>query len=858
MTQKKMVILDGNSLINRAFYALPPMNNSRGEHTNAIYGLTNMLFKIFDDEKPDYIAAAFDRKAPTFRHKEYAEYKAGRKKMPEELFMQLEPVKELFRAFNIGIYEIDSYEADDIIGTISKKFESEEIAVSIYSGDKDILQLVSAYTRVLITRKGITETDIYDIQGIKDKYGFEPKGIIDLKGLMGDQSDNIPGVAGVGEKTALKLLNEYLTVEGVYENLDKISGVKLKENLEKCREDAFMSKRLATIYREVPLEFSLSDMGFKDYDSSKVLELFGRFEFRSLMDKVKQNSSAECEVCSSIPELKEYTRELNLDKDIKDKGYINFLLIHNGREVSSMLLEGGVVVSKNDIRDFFPIFEDENIDKNTFGIKHMYNYLGGENSELNGHVFDAEIAAYLLNPAKSKYEMTDFLSTYCSYSFREEDLEKGSLKLEAAFTDNLSIIKEKLIEEIKKYGMDELYYNIELPLAKVLSSMELIGFKVDMDVLTDIGFNLSEEIDRLTAEIYDAAGEEFNINSPKQLGVILFEKLCLPVIKKTKTGYSTDAEVLDELSDKHEIVEKILSYRQLVKLKSTYIDGLKTALAEDGRIHSSFNQTVTATGRISSTEPNLQNIPIKMEQGRKIRKAFIPTNKDFIILSADYSQIELRVLAHVSDDENLIHAFNNDQDIHTRTASEVFGIPMDEVTSLQRSRAKAVNFGIMYGLSDFGLSRDIKTSRKEAKTYIDNYFARYSGVKNYLDNAIEDAREKGYVKTIMNRIRFIPEIKSSNRNVKMLGERLAMNTPIQGTAADIIKIAMINVYNRIKKEKLKSRLILQVHDELVLEAHNDEIETLKTLVRDEMENAVKLSVKLTVDVKTGNSWYEAK
>ena len=846
---EKLVIIDGNSLLNRAFYALPPMTNSKGQPTGAIYGFTTMLFKIFNEIKPNYIGAAFDRKAPTFRHIAYKDYKAGRKKMPDELGAQFEPVKELLRAFNIGIYEIDGYEADDIIGTITKRYESPELEVVIFTGDRDALQLVSPYTKVMITKKGITETETYDLNYLKGKYNLKPKGIIDLKGLMGDSSDNIPGVPGVGEKTALKLLSQFGTLENVFENIDNISGKKLNENLRENKETAYFSKKLATINVNVPIETDLSNMRIKDYDYIKIRNLFEDYEFKSLINKIPVKDE---KIHFNMPQIQNFNENSNLIETITSNGIFNFIINESG-----MIFDGGILVQPSQIEYFKEIFESDSIVKNTYDGKYAYNLLRGEGIELKNLNFDGEIASYLLNPSESKYDMLNLLNQYSGINTSGIDADDKN-GIAALYVQKLDDIKRNMLTEINKHGMNELFEKIEMPLIEVLSSMECLGFKVDAQILHDIGFELSEEIDKLTGEIYDIAGSEFNINSPKQLGVILFEKLNLPVIKKTKTGYSTDAEVLEELSDKHEIVDKIINYRQLVKLKSTYTDGLISCIGKDGRIHSSFNQTVTATGRISSTEPNLQNIPIKMEQGRRIRKAFVPENDEYVIISGDYSQIELRVLAHISQDKSLINSFVNNEDIHRRTASEVFGIPMDEVTPLQRSRAKAVNFGIIYGQSDYGLSKELKISRKEAKSYIDNYFKRYSGVKDYLDSAILDAKDKGYVTTLMNRIRYIPEINSTNKNVKKFGERLAMNTPIQGSAADIIKIAMVKVYSRIKKEKLKSRLILQVHDELIVEAYKNEIDYMKQLIKSEMENAVKLSVPLVVDINVGNNWYEAK
>lgn len=855
MSKKTLVILDSNSLLNRAFFALPPMTSQTGQPTGAIFGFTTMLFRIMDELKPDYIAAAFDKSKLNFRHKQFADYKAGRKSMPEELRQQFEPAKELLKALHIGIFEIEGYEADDIIGTISKRYEGEDLEIIIYTGDKDALQLVSEHTRVIFTRKGVTEVDDYTIEALKERYGLSPSGIIDLKGLMGDSSDNIPGVPGVGEKTALKLLQEYGTVENVLENIDKISGKKLKENLENHREDAIMSKQLATIDRNVPIEASLEEMRLKDGNPVKLRELFAEYGFKSLMGKLKDISG----------EIPEDTRlpELNKEPDINEiinmaklEKKLDFVLSYDNKEPSGIITTGAGFIPLDKMQCLEEVLKDETIVKNTYGGKAAYNLVKGKGMELKGLDFDGEIAAYLLNPSESSYYMGELIHRYAGITVTEDKNNAGQVA--ALFVEKLPVIKDQMLKEIKRLDMEKLFYEIEMPLVDTLSDMEVNGFKADSKTLEDMGEELGREINILTSEIFDLAGEEFNINSPKQLGVILFEKLGLPVIKKTKTGYSTDAEVLDELSSQHEIVEKILSYRGLVKLKSTYTDGLIACIGKDGRIHSTFNQTVTATGRISSTDPNLQNIPIKMEQGRRIRKAFIPSSKDYVIMSADYSQIELRVLAHISGDESFIDAFRKGQDIHTRTASEVFGIPLKEVTHELRSRAKAVNFGIMYGLSDFGLARDLKISRKEAKGYIENYFRRCYKIKEYLDSAVEDGRKNGYVRTLMNRIRYIPEINSSNHNTRSFGERLAMNTPIQGTAADIIKIAMVRVDQMLKQKGYKSKLILQVHDELILEVHRDEVEQVRSLLKKQMEGAVELSIPMNVDINWGENWYEAK
>jgi DNA polymerase-1 len=855
MSKNTLVILDSNSLLNRAFFALPPMTNPVGQPTGALFGFTTMLFKIMDEIKPDYIAAAFDKSKLNFRHNQYADYKAGRKPMPDELRQQFEPAKELLKAFHIGIFEIEGYEADDIIGTISKRYEGENLEVIIYTGDRDAFQLISQYTRVMFTRKGVTEVDNYTIEALNERYGLPASGIIDLKGLMGDASDNIPGVPGVGEKTALKLLQEYGTVEKVLDNIDKISGKKLKENLENYKEDAIMSKQLATIDRNVPIEAPLENMRLKDSNPVRLRELFTEYGFKSLMNKLKAVSGEVIQE-SGLPEL-------NMEPDIneiiekaKNEKKLDFVLVHNNKEPSGIITTGDCFISLDSIQSLEDVLKNEAIAKNTYGGKAAYNMVKRRGMELKGMEFDGEIAAYLLNPSESSYNMGELIYRYAGITVTED--KSNTEQVAALFVKKLPVIKEQMLKEIKRLDMEKLFYDIEMPLVDTLSDMEVNGFKADKKALKDMGDALGKEINTLTSEIYDLAGEEFNINSPKQMGVILFEKLGLPVIKKTKTGYSTDAEVLDELSSQHEIVEKILNYRGLVKLKSTYTDGLISCIGEDGRIHSTFNQTVTATGRISSTDPNLQNIPIKMEQGRRIRKAFIPSSTDYIIMSADYSQIELRVLAHISGDESFIDAFRKGQDIHTRTASEVFGVPLEEVTHKIRSRAKAVNFGIMYGLSDFGLARDLKISRKEAKSYIENYFRRCYKIKEYLDSAVDEGKKNGYVRTLMNRIRYIPEINSSNHNTRNFGERLAMNTPIQGTAADIIKIAMVRVDRMLKQQGFKSKLILQVHDELILEVQRDEIEQVRRLLKEQMEGAVELSVPMNVDINWGENWYEAK
>lgn len=880
MDREKIVIIDGNSLMNRAFYALPPLTNTKGLHTNAVYGFTTMLFKIIDDEKPDYIVAAFDRKAPTFRHKEYAEYKAGRKKMPDELGEQFPMVKDVLRAFNIGIYEIDGYEADDIIGTVAKTCDEDGLDVLIYTGDKDALQLVSDNINVAITRKGITDIDVYDKDAILERYGVTPKQFIDIKGLMGDQSDNIPGVPGIGEKTAIKLIKEFKSVEGVIENIDGISGKKVKELMENYREQAMFSKKLATIVTDVPVEFDISETKLKDADSAKLGELFEELEFKSLIKKIPPKNVVS-DVSNPIGHYPVCGRDdiLKLTVQIKKMGRFSAAFDIKGSDFYNTDIEGiGISIDgknavyipaeHNLISMLCEVFEDGSIKKVCHNAKDVIVGLYKHGIRLQGLEFDTAIGSYLLNPSESTYAVYELARRFLNESMLSEkeaselSKDKHDENIKADYLCSQAVCIYKLSDELKlklqSNNMAVLYYDVEHPLIEVLAYMEIQGFTVDKDILLKLQDEFGAEIERLTSEIYSLGGETFNINSPKQLGTILFEKLGLPVIKKTKTGYSTNAEVLEKLASQHAIVDRILDYRQIMKLKSTYVDGLLNIIKEDGKIHSSFNQTVTATGRISSTEPNLQNIPVKVEMGRRIRKAFVPSDPGFSILSADYSQIELRVLAHISKDKNLMDAFYNDLDVHSKTASEVFNVPLGEVTPLMRSRAKAVNFGIVYGISDFGLSRDLGISKKEAKSYIDSYFDKYSGVKTYMDEIIAQAKNDGFVTTILNRRRYIPEISSSNFMTRSLGERLAMNTPIQGSAADIIKIAMVKVYNELKKRNLRSTLILQVHDELILEVCQDELEEVKVIVRDSMENAMKLDVPLEVDINVGNSWFEAK
>ncbi|UZP02569.1 DNA polymerase I [Clostridium botulinum] len=870
---KRLLILDSNSLMNRAFYALPPLTNDDGVNTNAIYGFTNMLFKMKDEINPDNIIATFDKKSPTFRHKEYSEYKAGRKKMPPELGEQFPIIKELLKYMGIKTFEIDGFEADDIIGTISKFGEENDMEVYIVTGDKDALQLASEKTKVVITKKGVTETAIYDYKAFMDEFEITPTQFIDVKGLMGDKSDNIPGVPGVGEKTAFKLIKEYGTLEDVLKHIPEISGKKLKENLENNMEQAIFSKKLATIMREVPLDINLSDIENADeVNLTELKKLSKNLKLKSVLSKYDlDNNEAELQEIANIEiskiETIEEMEEVLLS--IKDRSYILFTLndaskystieleyLILGEEGRSHVIDFKLVSMSNRekalnlLRTFM---EDETVKKVIHDSKNLITFLNKYDIDIQGFDFDTAIAAYLIDSSKSNYEVFDLINR-----FLEKDIKSDSNDLKAICSSYLKKLYEKLKEMLHKEDMDELYYKVEHPLIYVLSSMESIGFKINKDKLEELRVKFKEQIEKTEKEIYELADEEFNVSSPKQLGKILFEKLDLPVIKKTKTGYSTNQEVLEKLIDKHPIITKVMYYRQITKINSTYVEGLKNVIDIDGCIHSNFNQTVTTTGRLSSTEPNLQNIPIKYEMGKEIRKVFIPQDSDDILISCDYSQIELRVLAHVADDKNMIDAFEHHSDIHTKTASEVFKVPVDEVTSTMRSNAKAVNFGIVYGISDFSLAQDLKITKKEAAEYMAIYFERYPKIKEYLNYVSEYAKEKGYVLTILNRRRFIPEIKSSNKIVKALGERLAMNAPIQGSAADIIKLAMVNVYNKLREKNLNSELILQVHDELILNVKKDEFDIVKQLVIEEMEKAIKLNVALDVDLKYGYTWYDAK
>lgn len=858
-----MIAIDGNSLLHRAFYAMPLLSNKKGVYTNAIFGFMNMLIRLKKDYEPCSLILAFDRKAPTFRHKAYKDYKATRQKAPEELVPQFDLIKDLARLLEIPTYELDGYEADDILGSLAKVADDNKQPLMIVTGDKDELQLVSDYTSVLLTIRGISETKRYDKQLLMDEYGLTPEQFVDMKGLMGDSSDNIPGVKGIGQKTAIKLLKEYGSLENVLDNIDNLSGKKLKENLTIYRHHALLSKDLATIRRDVPLEFNLPNQPY-DYPSSSGLKQFLLdLELNTIIEKL------DLESVKASGDKKEKQREKTFNNISSEDELIVFLDLLLKQKQIAIAIGEHLSISwnkdttyrinfKNDLLgdgiDYHkalnilkPFFESEEIGKLVYDAKSWILELAKEGIAIKGISFDTMIGAYLLDPTKSKYEPDRLLYDYTGI---DTSIIDGA---------DLLLLAEAILSKLKELDMEDLYYKIEHPLIEVLADMELTGFKLDRERLRELDLYFTKEQSRLTDEITSLAGQDFNLNSPKQLGEILFEKLGLPVQKKTKTGYSTNIDVLEALQGTHPIIEKIIEYRQVAKIKSTYVDGLIPLISsKDDRIHSSFNQTVTATGRISSTDPNLQNIPVKLETGRRIRQAFISSGPDYTLVAADYSQIELRVLAHISADPTLIDSFVKRQDIHRRTAAEIFNVPMSKVTDEQRERAKAVNFGIIYGISDFGLSRNLKISREEAKHYIDSYLDRYPKIKEYMEQIVEFGKTNGYVKTLYNRRRNLPELMSRNYNTRSFGERIALNMPIQGTAADIIKLSMISVYNELKSKGLQSKLILQVHDELIIDAYKPELDIVIELLKNKMENVVDLSVPLIVEIATADNWYDTK
>jgi DNA polymerase-1 len=885
----KIVLIDGNSIIFRAFYAIPPLTSSSGLHTNAVLGFTTMLLRVLEEEKPSHVLVAFDAGKVTFRHEGYAEYKGGRQKTPSELSEQFPLLKELISAFSIAQFELAGYEADDIIGTMARLAEEQGKSAVIISGDKDMLQLATERVSVLITRKGVSEVERYTPIEIGEKYGLTPGQIIDLKGLMGDASDNIPGVAGVGERTALKLLQEYGTVENVLEHVEELKG-KLRENVESNMDNARMSKKLATIFREVPLEQSLEDVAWTGYDSTVLAAALRKLEFKTLAERLNLGEIVDEAAEAASAETASHYEVVRVDVD----GWagLNGALAHaeavhvesagdnpHQAEGIGLTIVAGTqcfvvpfaLLLGADGKLLREWLANADAPKNSNDLHRVELVLARSGIDLKGQAFDVQLAAYLLDPTEADPSLNGLLQRHGLASILSDEAVYGKgakfripaeevlAKHLAAKADAIRRLKPHLSDELEKLGMNHLFYELELPLSGILAGMEKQGISVNAEALKDLGTEFQRRIEEIMKAIHLSAGFEFNIGSPKQLGEVLFDRLELPVIRKTKTGYSTDAEVLEKLEPYHEVVRLILQYRQLTKLQSTYIEGLlKEIRPETDKIHTFYRQTIAATGRLSSQFPNLQNIPIRMEEGRQIRKAFVPSEPGWSILAADYSQIELRVLAHISGDEGLKEAFLNEMDIHTKTAMDVFGVQADQVDSNMRRQAKAVNFGIVYGISDYGLSQNLNITRKEAAAFIEQYFAAFPGVRRYMDTIVEQAKKDGYVTTLLERRRYLPDIRHSNFNLRSFAERTAMNTPIQGTAADIIKLAMMRMNEALLEHGLNSRMLLQVHDELVFEVPENELELMKKLVPDTMSSALKLDVPLLADVSVGNNWYEAK
>lgn len=874
----KLVLIDGNSLSFRAFYALPLLSNHAGIHTNAVYGFAMLLEKIIKEEKPNHFLVAFDAGKTTFRHSKYSEYKGGRQKTPPELSEQFPYIRQLLDAYHIKRYELDNYEADDIIGTLSRQADEEDFETIIITGDRDLTQLATDNVTIYYTKKGVTDVDHYTPKFIAEKYnGLVPKQIIDMKGLMGDTSDNIPGVAGVGEKTAIKLLNQFESVEGVYEHIEEVTAKKLKEKLINSKDDALMSKDLATINVHSPIEVSLEDtkLTLQD-DTTEKIELFKKLEFKQLLADIDTSSTNE--------EVIDKTFEIEQDFQNVDLNDLNEAVIHFELEGTNYLkdtiLKFGfytnhqhVVINAEDVKDYKHLvqwLEDKNTTKIVYDAKKTYVSAHRLGINIENIEFDVMLASYIIDPSRSIDDVKSVVSLYGQNYVKDNITIFGKGKKHhipeepilnehiASVTEAIAAVTPTMKSQLEDYNQIELLKDLELPLARILSEMEEIGIYTDINDLKEMEFEIQKKLDVLISNIHESAGEAFNINSPKQLGVVLFETLQLPVIKKTKTGYSTAVDVLEKLQGEHPIIDDILEYRQLAKLQSTYVEGLQKVINKDHRIHTRFNQTLAQTGRLSSIDPNLQNIPIRLEEGRKIRKAFKPTSKDSVILSADYSQIELRVLAHITQDESLKHAFINGHDIHTATAMKVFNVESDQVDSLMRRQAKAVNFGIVYGISDYGLSQSLGITRKQAKAFIDDYLASFPGVKQYMSDIVKDAKAQGYVETLLHRRRYIPDITSRNVNLRSFAERTAMNTPIQGSAADIIKLAMVKFSEKIKETKYHAKLLLQVHDELIFEIPKSEVEDFSKFVEEIMEQALVLDVPLKVDSNYGATWYDAK
>ena len=904
---KKLVLIDGNSIMNRAFYGImgsKALTTKDGKYTNAIYGFLSILFKLLEDEKPEYLAVSFDLKAPTARHELYEGYKANRKGMPNELAEQMPIIKDVLRAMNIDIVEKEGYEGDDIIGTLSKYGEKRGLEVIILSGDRDTFQLATDNVKIHIprTKSGKTETEIYDRAKIQEVYGIEPKQLIEVKGLQGDTSDNIPGVPGIGEKTALNLIKQFNTIQKLYEKVEAgESGLKgkQKENIEQNKELAILSRTLGEINTKVPIEDTLEELKVEEWDKQKVLEIFKKLNFKRYIERFNlQDENTEKSENKSIEEkyqvvkkdLEEIKKQLNEEKEMIF--YISTEKDENTEKIVKEKIAGISIFDKKgntatyntfkqeeQIQNLKEIFEDEQIKKIGIDLSKTYILLQQQGINLKGIDYDASIATYILNPTNNKLKIEDLAEQFLDidvseilkednsnkqinlFDMDEEETQENNNLKEEKYTLYTYIIKELqeiTIKKLEEVNSIKLFKEIDMPTVTVLADMQWNGMYAEEEELNNFGKQLKEQLDIKTKAIYEMAGEEFNINSTKQLGEILFEKMKLPVVKKTKNGYSTDVDVLKKLKTEDPIISEILDYRQLMKLNSTYVEGLKPYInPKTKRIHSFFHQTITATGRISSTEPNLQNIPTRFELGKQVRKIFKP-EQGKIYIDADYSQIELRILASMSEDKQMIQAFKEGEDIHKQAASKVFKTPIEEVTKEQRSNAKAVNFGIVYGISDFGLGEQLGISRKKAKQYIDEYLSEYIGIKDFMEQTTEKAKETGYVETQFNRRRYIPELKSNNYMVRQFGARVAMNTPIQGTAADIMKIAMINVYKEIKSRNLKSKIVLQVHDEMMIEAPTEEIEEIKNIIKEKMENAIKLKVPLIAEVSEAENWYECK
>lgn len=881
---KKIVLIDGHSILNRAFFGIPDLTNAEGIHTNAVYGFLNILFKILDEEQPDYLTVAFDVHAPTFRHKMYPEYKGTRKPMAEELRQQVPLMKEMLTAMGVRIIEQEGYEADDLLGTLSRKAEEAGMEVSIVSGDRDLLQLATEHVKIRIpkTKRTGTEIEDYYAKDVLERYQVTPAEFIDLKALMGDTADNIPGVPGIGEKTATNIITAYGSIENACAHVEEIKPNRARENLREHYDMAELSKTLATIDVHAGIEYDFKEAEMSSLYTPEAYLMCKRLEFKNMLSRFEVDAPKNC-VEEHFCRIDDFAEAEELLQKAAEAGYIGLIPVAEGEKLSGAaiclgeeeiyFLPADGLMTEAYLTDRIRQMLLNGLSASVLDLKQLVKMfsLPGTQEELRKRLFDCQIAAYLLNPLQNEYAYEDMAKNYLNLMIPSKMDLLGKTDMKSAMEEKpeefLTCVcymaytawklKGVLSAQLESTGMYRLYEEIELPLVYTLADMEQAGIAADREALAAYGESLNARISELEQSIYEKAGEEFNINSPKQLGVILFEKLKMPYGKKTKTGYSTAADVLDKLAPEYPLVAEILEYRQLTKLKSTYADGLANYIDETGRIHSTFHQTITATGRISSTEPNLQNIPIRMELGRLIRKVFLPA-EGCVFVDADYSQIELRVLAHMSGDEQLIQAYREARDIHRTTASQVFHIPFEEVTDLQRRNAKAVNFGIVYGISSFGLSQDLSISKKEAAEYIERYFETYPRIREFLDCLVTDAKEKGYSLTMFGRRRPVPELSSSNFMQRSFGERVAMNAPIQGTAADIIKIAMIQVHDRLAREGLKSKLILQVHDELLIEAREEELEQVEQILTEEMHRAADLSVSLEIDMHTGHNWYEAK